>query len=113
MLLYRIINIAQDFSCIQEGIDNIGRWIAENDLHLNSTKCKVMFVTRQRSKVTAFPVLQLYGRALERVFEYKYLGIVLTCNLSWTPHVERIVHGQDTEAGWNALPSISTNQELQ
>ena len=39
----------------------------------------------------AVPELKLYGQALERVFEYKYLGVTLSYNLSWSPHVEKIV----------------------
>ena len=38
------------------------------------------------------PMLHLYGQPLERVFEYtEYLGIVLSANLSWTPHIDKIV----------------------
>ena len=85
MLLYRIINSSQDFRYVQQGIDNVGRWVTENDLSLNPTKCKAMIVTRRKSKATPVPVLQLYGEALERVFEYKYLGVILSSILSWTP----------------------------
>ena len=67
MLLYRIIDRSQDFDCIQQGIDNIGRWVAENDLHLNSAKCKFMVVTRRRTKRNPIPELLLYGQPLERV----------------------------------------------
>ena len=85
MLLYRIINNLQGFGYIQQGIDNIGQWVTENDLHLNSAKCKAMIVTRRKTKATPIPALQLYGQALGRVFEYTYLGVILSSNLSWTP----------------------------
>ena len=91
MLLYRIIDSSQDFDCVQQGIDNIGRWVAENDLHLNSAKCKFMVVTRRRTKGNPIPELLLYGQPLERVSEYKYLGVILSANLSWTPHIEKVV----------------------
>ena len=88
---YRIIDNSQDFDCVQQGIDNIGRWVAENDLHLNSAKCKFMVVTRRRTKGNPIPELLLYGQPLERVSEYKYLGVILSANLSWTPHIEKVV----------------------
>ena len=91
MLLYRIVNNPQDFIHIQQGIDNVGHWVTENNLHLYSAKCKAMVVTRRRTKAISIPVLQLYGQALERVFEYKYLGVTLSFNLSWSPHIERVV----------------------
>ena len=37
------------------------------------------------------PTLQLYGQPLERVFEYKYLGVLLSATLSWSPHTDNIV----------------------
>ena len=91
MLLYRVINCPLDFINIQQGIDNIGRWVAENDLRLNSAKCKVMLISRRRTKGNQMPMLHLHGQPLERVFEYKYLGVVLSSNLSWTPHIDKIV----------------------
>ena len=50
-----------------------------------------MVVTRRRSKATPIPILTLYGQALERVEEYKYLGVILTSNLSWSAHIDKIV----------------------
>ena len=48
-------------------------------------------VTRRRTRAIPVPELKLYGQALERVFEYKYLRVTLSYNLSWSPHVEKIV----------------------
>ena len=50
LLLYRIINNLQDLGYIQQGIDNVGQWVTENDLCLNSGKFKAMIVTRQKLK---------------------------------------------------------------
>ena len=50
-----------------------------------------MVVTRRRTKAIPIPVLSLYGQALERVEEYKYLGVILTSNLLWSAHIDKIV----------------------
>ena len=36
------------------------------------------------------PQLQLHDHPLERVESYKYLGLLLTNNLSWSPHITNI-----------------------
>ena len=69
LMTYKVINSPHDFTCVQQGIDNIGQWVAGNDLCLNSMKCKVMLITRCRTKAIQMPTLQLYGQPLvnERV----------------------------------------------
>ena len=88
MLLYRVNNNPQDFINIQQGIDNIGWWVTENDLHLNSMKCKVMLITRRRTKGNQIPIFKLSFQPLERVFEYNIWELY---NLSWTPHIDKIL----------------------
>ena len=39
----------------------------------------------------SIPELLLYGQPLERVTEYEYLGVILSANLSWSPHIEKLV----------------------
>ena len=46
---------------------------------------------RCRTKGIQMPTLQLYSQPLERAFEYKYLGVLLSATLSWSPHIDKIV----------------------
>ena len=70
---------------------SVGHWVIGSNLRLNSAKCKTMIITRHRTRAVQVPELKLYGQALERVFEYKYLGVSLSYNLSWSPRMEKIV----------------------
>ena len=50
-----------------------------------------MIVSRLRSRGIQAPSLELNGHQLEKVLEYKYLGVTLASNLSWSEHVDTIV----------------------
>ena len=91
MLLYRVINNTHDLEVVQQGINNVGKWVDSNNLSLNPTKCKFMVISRLRSRSIQVPTLLLDGYQLEKVLEYKYLGVILTNNLSWSVHVDSIV----------------------
>ena len=43
--------------------------------------------------------MKLYGQLLEKVLEYKYLGVVFTCDHSWSTHVDKIVNKSRKLAG--------------
>ena len=50
-----------------------------------------MIVTRKpQSFVCSLPPLYVNNLPLELVTSYKYLGVILTCNLSWSPHIQAI-----------------------
>ena len=54
----------------------------------NITKCKSMMLSRKQN-LTA-PTLTLDGCPLDFVREYKYLGILISTDLSWKRHIEGI-----------------------
>ena len=85
--LYRVIKTTDDYVCLQQEIDSISACIQQKDLNFNANKCKMMFISRKKSKTLPPPQLTLNGTILNRVNNYKYLGITLTSDLSWLPHI--------------------------
>ena len=73
---------ADDMELVQKGIDNVCDWVKDNNLCLNSSKCKFMTVSKFRSRGIQNPKLMLYNNLFEQVAEYKYLGVTITIVVS-------------------------------
>ena len=89
LLLYRTIQSPTDYQTLQAEIDSLSNWISSHKLQLNCDKCKCMLVTRKRDS-TMPTVLLINNNLLERVYSYKYLGIQLTSDLSWSAHISTL-----------------------
>jgi len=64
-------------------------WISVNHLRFYVSKCKSMLISRKRNPPQC-PVLSLCGQVLEQVECFKYLGVLLTSDLTWSKHTECI-----------------------
>ena len=89
VLLYWIITCASDY-LLQQMIHHIEQWSAENYLDFNSSKCKFIVVSHKRDPIMPEASLLLFGNALEQVSSYKYLGVLLTGDLSWSLQIESV-----------------------
>ena len=89
MLLYRPVTSIEDLHLLQQDIDKISEWVNINHLSLNPVKCKSMMVSRKKNP-TQFLPFNLNGSLLEHVDTFKYLGILLSSDLSWSAHVSSI-----------------------
>ena len=106
ILLYRTINSTHDFLSLQSDISIITAWSCANFLNLNRSKCKFMVLSRQRSP--SYPVIPLTigDHPLEQVMSFKYLGVHLSCDLSWSMHIETMHHIQSQESGMSFVSTV-------
>ena len=64
---------------------NMHVWSQRNNISFNTSKCKVLTVTKKETPI-AFDYT-LDGTALTRISEEKDLGVIITSALSWDSHI--------------------------
>ena len=89
LLLFRPIEDQVDIQHLQNDVTSVEEWIQCNHLKLNTSKCKSMIVSRKKSQSYSFS-LTLGGKQLEQVESFKYLGVLLSNNLSFSQHIQTI-----------------------
>ncbi len=89
MVLYRPIRTQNDYRFLQRDIEAVARWIQRLNLQFNTNKCKFMVLSRKKSSIEP-PAIILNGLPIERVSQFKYLGVRISYDLSWSLHVGKI-----------------------
>ena len=89
ILLYHLISVLEDYATLQRAISLIEEWSITNFLNFNAAKCKYMIISRKRSPPPEYP-LRLFGCPMQSVDCYKYLGLLITNNLTWSTHIDSI-----------------------
>ena len=70
-------------------IENLVNWCNNNNLSLNVNKTKGIVIDVRKHREHA-PVY-INGDEVERVKSFKFLGVQITNNLSWSPHADTVV----------------------
>ena len=67
-------------------------WLAVNRLSSNAKKTKIMIFHSKQNKpfVNEIPVIKINDTPIERVTEFKFLGVLIDSNLTWSPHCNYI-----------------------
>ena len=87
--LMGLINDA-DETAYREEVNTLALWCRDNNLALNTGKTKELIVDFRRPEREHTP-LYIEGVEVERVSEFKFLGIHIDDNLKWDTHTTHVV----------------------
>lgn len=66
-------------------------WLCYNKLSINVNK-SVYMIIKQKGKKACNPKINLNNQLLKQVSEYKYLGLIISNNLTWNSHISNIIN---------------------
>ena len=98
-LIYRPIQSPADELSLQADLDAIDLWSVANGMKINTNKSMIMHMTRS-TKTLALPEYSIHGSSLKITATYKYLGVVINHNLTWSDHVNSVVSKANRTLGF-------------
>ena len=97
-IVYREINSKADCEILQEPLHAIERWESTWAMEFHPAKGSVMRIATSRSPLMLS--YKLKGHQLQAETTSKYLGVDLSNNLNWKPHIDRIVKKSNSMLGF-------------
>ena len=91
--MYRIIKNPTDYTLLQADILSLCKWISDNFLTLNYTIYKSCYMLFTRKRHPTLPAIDQYvgdHELLSKVSNFKYLGLNISQDLSWSHHIESV-----------------------
>ncbi|CAI5682340.1 unnamed protein product [Oreochromis niloticus] len=74
----------------REEVLKLAAWCSENNLALNTKKTKELIVDF-RSHSTDLAPLYINGECVERVHTFRFLGVLISADISWTDNISAVV----------------------
>ncbi len=69
-------------------VERLTSWCQENCLSLNVSKTKELIVDFRKRQQWPYTPLVISGTPVERVCSFKYLGVNISEDLTWTTHIQ-------------------------
>ncbi|KAI5616827.1 gastrula zinc finger protein XlCGF28.1-like [Silurus asotus] len=85
-----LISNNDETAYLQE-VKNLERWCQENNLLLNVSKTKELIVDFSTKQERSYQPLNICGTPVKRVDSFRYLGVHITQDLSWSCHINTLV----------------------
>ncbi len=77
-----------DEAAYLEEVERLTSWCQDNCLSLNVSKTKVLIVDFRKRQQRPYTPLMISGTPVERVSSFKYLGVNISEDLTWTTHIQ-------------------------
>ena len=87
--LYRPKASSSGCHSLQSDLNHLHKWSIDWGMSFSTNKCKVMHWSRKTSTRNSYTYL-LDGNSLECAPFITDLGVTVTCDLSWSKHIEEI-----------------------
>ena len=97
-LLYRVIRCREDQLALQRDLTTLSKWGDTWGMKFNAAKCNIMRISRSQTPHTQF--YSLNNQVLTEVDQAKYLGVTLSNELSWSPHISNTVSKAHSSLGF-------------
>ena len=88
--LYWIIKSPAEYEQLQIDIYSVSLFISGKHHKFNARKCRQMLVSRKTKYSLTQSPLTVDGTPLTIVAEYKYLGVTIASDLSWSSHIANV-----------------------
>lgn len=96
-VIFREILCDNDITTLQSDLNAISVWCKTWCMELNINKCKLMRVSRKNINS---PVYSLNNVPLDAVSSYKYLGVHISSNLTWSVHTSYVINNANRMLGY-------------
>ncbi len=83
-----IIKFADDTVVYLDEVERLTSWCQDNCLSLNVSKTKEQIVDLRKRQQRPYTPLMISGTPVERVSSFKYLGVNISEDLTWTTHMQ-------------------------
>ncbi len=77
-----------DETAYLDEVERLTSWCQDNCLSLNVSKTKELIVDFRKRHMLPYTPLMISGTPVERVSSFKYLGVNLSEDLTWTTHIQ-------------------------
>ncbi len=77
-----------DETAYLDEVERLTSWCQDNCLSLNGSKTKELMVDFRKRQQRPYTPLMISGTPVERVSSFKYLGVNISEDLTWTAHIQ-------------------------